>query len=103
MTHTITLATTGGKTARPKIAANDVTDAQEMPGEKTVTAAKQPRKSKRPVDSDIGPEERHHLIAVAAYYLALNRGFHGEGLHDDWLAAEREIDAMIAARKFRSG
>ena len=47
-------------------------------------------------------EERHHLIEVAAYYIAEQRGFCGESLHEDWLQAEREIDAMIAAGKLAS-
>ena len=100
MTRPLTLATTAGKTARSKSAANDGAGPQDTPGGKTITAAKQPRKSKRPVAFGIPSTERHHLIAVAAYYLALRRGFQGEGSHDDWLAAEREIDAMIAAGKF---
>ncbi len=44
--------------------------------------------------------ERHHLIEVAAYYISARRGFHGESSHDDWLQAEREIDAMIAEGRF---
>ena len=48
----------------------------------------------------IGFEERHHLIEVAAYYIAERRGFHGASSHDDWLQAEREVDAMIEAGRF---
>jgi len=44
--------------------------------------------------------ERQHLIAVAAYYLAERRGFVDGSPHDDWLLAEREIDAMIVSGKF---
>lgn len=40
-------------------------------------------------------EERQHMIAVAAYYLAEQRGFPGGGALDDWIAAERHIDQMI--------
>ena len=39
--------------------------------------------------------ERHEMIAVAAYYLAEQRGFPGEGALEDWVAAERQIDRMI--------
>ena len=35
------------------------------------------------------------MIAVAAYYLAEQRGFPGEGALEDWVAAERQIDRMI--------
>ncbi len=47
----------------------------------------------------IDDRQRHHLIEVAAYYLAEQRGFDADAgsSHDDWLAAEREIDALIAA------
>ena len=38
-------------------------------------------------------EERHHLIAVAAYYIAEQRGFQGDAALDDWLQAEAEVDA----------
>ncbi|HYN76767.1 MAG TPA: DUF2934 domain-containing protein [Lamprocystis sp. (in: g-proteobacteria)] len=35
------------------------------------------------------------MIALAAYYLAEQRGFPGSGALDDWIAAERQIDAML--------
>ena len=45
--------------------------------------------------SNITPEERHDMIATAAYYRAECRGF-AEGCdHDDWLAAEAEIDQRL--------
>lgn len=36
-------------------------------------------------------ELRGHMIAEAAYYRALNRGFDGGDPNEDWFAAEREI------------
>ena len=43
------------------------------------------------------PEEVWKLIAEAAYYRAEKRGFaHGMAL-DDWLEAEKEIDALTRA------
>lgn len=36
------------------------------------------------------------MIAVAAYFLAERRDFAPGGESQDWLAAERAIDAMIA-------
>ncbi len=48
----------------------------------------------------ISAGERHHLISVAAYYIAERRGFHGASSHSDWLQAEQEIDAMISAGRF---
>jgi hypothetical protein len=43
-------------------------------------------------------EDRHHRIEVAAYYLALHRGFTPGHEVDDWLAAEDAIEAEDAAR-----
>ncbi|NKN33138.1 DUF2934 domain-containing protein [Marichromatium bheemlicum] len=39
---------------------------------------------------------RHQMIAVAAYYLAEQRGFAPGGAEADWLAAERAVDVMLA-------
>jgi hypothetical protein len=87
------------KIADEKLAPEKV--AQEKVVKKSAAA---PRKraaaAKHPAASAIGPAERHHLIEVAAYYVAERRGFHGASSHADWLQAESEIDAMIAARKF---
>jgi len=40
-------------------------------------------------------EERQRLIAESAYYLAEQRGFHGDMATDDWLRAEAEVDARL--------
>jgi hypothetical protein len=40
--------------------------------------------------------ERHRRIAESAYRRAAARDFAGEHELDDWLAAEREIDAQTA-------
>ena len=40
-------------------------------------------------------EERHDMVAVAAYFLAEKRGFPGSGALDDWIDAERQIDKML--------
>lgn len=49
------------------------------------------------------PEQRHEMIAVAAYYLAERRGFAPGHADDDWFEAERVIDALIASRSLRAG
>lgn len=41
------------------------------------------------------PEDRHNMIATAAYYLAERRGFNGGCATEDWLAAEAEVDSML--------
>jgi hypothetical protein len=45
----------------------------------------------------VSPEERHRMIAEAAYYRALARGFSGGDPLADWLEAEAEIDRMLSA------
>jgi hypothetical protein len=39
------------------------------------------------------PEERHRMIAEAAYFRAARRAFQGGCPLQDWLEAEREIEA----------
>lgn len=43
----------------------------------------------------ISTEERRRMIAEAAYFRALERGFTGGSSLDDWLAAEREINRLL--------
>jgi hypothetical protein len=38
-------------------------------------------------------QERRHRIAEAAYYNAERRGFRQGGEHEDWLQAEKQVDA----------
>ena len=40
----------------------------------------------------VTPEDRQLMIAEAAYYRALQRGFSGGDPVDDWLQAEQEIN-----------
>lgn len=42
-------------------------------------------------------DERRRMVAEAAYYRAMQRGFAAGGEVDDWLAAEREINEQFAA------
>ncbi|MCR4300459.1 MAG: DUF2934 domain-containing protein [Sulfuricaulis sp.] len=43
----------------------------------------------------ISSEERQQMIAEAAYFRAIQRGFNGGNSIDDWLAAEREINRLL--------
>ena len=45
------------------------------------------------LESVFRAEERHRLIAEAAYFMAEKRAFEPGRELDDWLAAEREINA----------
>jgi len=46
--------------------------------------------------SSVTPEERHRMIAEAAYYLALKKGPQSDP-HANWLEAEAEINARLLA------
>ena len=46
-------------------------------------------------DTCVTPDLRQSLIAEAAYYLSERRGFQPGHELDDWLNAERQIDAAI--------
>jgi hypothetical protein len=74
--------------AKPK-----VTQAKTAP--RVAAAAATPENGKEVGAPRISPEERHRLIAEAAYYRASRRGF-GSGTEvEDWLAAEAEIDGKL--------
>lgn len=47
--------------------------------------------------SAIDEVERHRMIELAAYFIAERHGFTRNSAFDDWIQAEREIDAQIAA------
>ena len=48
-------------------------------------------------------EERAERIAVAAYFIAEKRNFRPGSEFNDWLAAEREIDAPPTAARNATG
>ena len=43
----------------------------------------------------VDPELRNQMISEAAYFIALNRNFHGEYCVEDWLQAEKQIDKQF--------
>jgi len=45
----------------------------------------------------ISNDERRRLIAMAAYYRAQRAGFGKTNPIEDWLVAEREVDAMMTS------
>jgi len=51
-------------------------------------------KAKNPREQS-SQEERQRMIAEAAYYRAMMRGFQNGNPIDDWLAAEREINRLL--------
>lgn len=44
----------------------------------------------------VSSDQREQMIAEAAYYRALQRGFSGGDPVEDWLQAEREINGIEA-------
>jgi hypothetical protein len=44
---------------------------------------------------EVSPEERHEMVAVAAYYRAESRGFLPGHEQEDWFEAAAVIDAML--------
>jgi hypothetical protein len=76
-----------------------------MPREKNTDTAstrkRAPRKRATPLTTDVqypnfvDPQQRAALIARAAYFRALNRGFAPGDEVSDWLAAEAEVDAQL--------
>jgi len=55
--------------------------------------------SEKTAPETICPEERYGMIAEAAYYRAKRRGFARGSEFDDWLAAEAEIERLLAGRE----
>jgi hypothetical protein len=54
-----------------------------------------------PIPLEPTAAERHEMIATAAYYLAERRGFAPGHADADWLAAERQIDMLLAELRRR--
>ena len=73
------------------------TAAKKPAASKKTTTAKvtKPRKKKVAVKSDITPEERNEMIAVAAYYRWEQSGYAAELEEEHWLLAEEEIENLL--------
>lgn len=88
------------KTADRKGAVDEKEAAAIDLSSKNPAAAPKKRATRKRAALVISLEERHHLISVAAYFIAERSAISSRSPHDDWLQAEKEIDAMIAAGKF---
>ena len=64
----------------------------------TMTKLK-PSTARAPV---LNVEQRNHYVSVAAFYIAEQRGFTLGNPADDWLAAEAEVDRLIASGHFNA-
>ena len=64
--------------------------------EKAATRGKSAgRAPQNPDPISIGPDERHRMIALAAYYRAEQRGFMNGDPMRDWLDAEAEVTTKL--------
>jgi len=50
----------------------------------------------------LSTEQRNHYVEVTAFYIAERRGFVPGNPADDWCAAEREVDRLIATGYFNT-
>lgn len=69
---------------------------RSVPNQQPAIVASTVAKLVRPVVEPLSDEERRHLIAVTAYYLAESRGFQPGHEEEDWLAAEMQIGSLGA-------
>jgi hypothetical protein len=74
--------------------------AKKAPTRTSKSPTKKPFSKKKPSAKSepalgVTPEERQHMIAIAAYVRAEKRGFVGGDARDDWVQAEAEIDALL--------
>ena len=74
-------------TARPRRTRVSGTDGSQSAG-----------RAGRPTASipTVSAEQRHELIAQAAYRRAEQRGFEGGDAVADWLESEKEVDALLS-------
>ena len=88
--------------AAPKAAAKAPakTPAKAVVTAKAPTKAASPKKTPVKRAKPLDPGQRAHYVEIAAFYIAERRGFAAANTVDDWLAAEAEIDRLIASGHF---
>lgn len=80
--------------AKPKAAAKAVPVPKAAPKAATKTTAKKP--AKVTAGNKVPQAQRAHYVEVAAFYIAERRGFAPGDPLQDWVAAEAEIDRLLA-------
>ena len=63
------------------------------------TNTKEVKSSKAKAETNLSEEQRQHCIEVAAYHIAEKCGFNRGCDLENWLAAEAEIDQLLAEGK----
>ena len=85
---------TGKTTPRQKRAA--VTPGAGLPKHEAQIRAKSAASGAGNSETVLSPDERRHMIELAAYLRAERRGFAGGTPEQDWFEAEAEVDRMLA-------
>lgn len=95
-TSTAAAASAKPSASKPAVSAVSRSRATREP----VVAKKTPsrRRSAQSALGTVAAEERYRMIQDAAYYRAEKRGFAPGHDLEDWAEAEREVDALLAAR-----
>lgn len=90
---TTTRATPAQASTVAKTPASVKTTNQNKPVSKPAAA----KSSKAAQKHTVSAEQRNNYVEIAAFYIAERRGFAPGDLVADWLAAEAEIDQLIAS------
>lgn len=84
---------------KPAAAKKTASRPKKKAAAKKAPAAKKKTVGKKSSTGAVSVEERHRMIAEAAYYKALERGPDRADPHRDWIEAEAEIDALLLEKK----
>jgi hypothetical protein len=88
--------TTSSKPAKPQMAAISVASPTATTESKT-NSGSTPNSLLKSSPASITSEARRAMVAEAAYYIAEQRGFSSGRDLEDWLLAEKQIDAAPSA------
>ena len=82
------------KVAKPAAAVKPAVEAVDVAAKPKAAPKKTAAKS--PVGNSVPADQRAHYIEIAAFYIAERRGFAPGNPLEDWVAAEAEIDRLLA-------
>ena len=87
-------------TEPPRAPEEKVAPTPAAPRVRAKSTTTRPRKTAdtAPTQVAVSEDVRRGMIAEAAYLRAERRGFAPGREHEDWLAAEAEVDALLKAR-----
>ncbi len=88
------------KTETKSVAKPALKSSAVKPAVKSAGAPKTKLKASTAPKPVLSTEQRNHYVSVAAFYIAERRGFTLGDPAQDWLAAEAEVDRLIASGHF---